>query len=115
MIETADLTFRLLRNLLYLLLALGGAALASWLVVLYYEHFPSYSSDGSAWGSLGDALSTAFAVLVFLLAALIWWSRRMIADVARFKSYAGFVAAQLLLLSIPWAVLGWLWYRFVAS
>ncbi|MBL7805448.1 MAG: hypothetical protein JNL02_17035 [Saprospiraceae bacterium] len=82
---------------------------------MYYEHFPSYSSEGSAWGSLDDALSIAFASLVFLLAALIWWSRRMIADVARLKSYTGFVAAQLLLLLIPWAVLGWLWYRFVAS
>lgn len=106
-----ELALRLLRHLLYLLLSLGGAALATLLVATYYEYFPSVSSEGSAWGNLGDGLSIIFAALVFLLAALIWWTRRMIADMARYRAYRFFVAALIVLTLAPWMLLAAYWIR----
>lgn len=61
------------KSALHLFIALGTAVLLSLLTILYYQYFPSYSSEGSAWGNIGDMLSINVAVFFYFIVAIIYW------------------------------------------
>ncbi len=104
------LNTRLLFNFWSLLLALALAALATWLAALCYQYFPSYSAEGSAWGSLDDGLSIMVLGMLFFLIAIVWWTIRVVLDIVRHREHSHFVWGNVLLLGIFYAVVvGYLW------
>ena len=64
----------LLKCLLYLAIALAIAGICIGLIFLFYEKFPSYSSEGAAWGGVGDGLSIAVSSYFFASIAILWWT-----------------------------------------
>lgn len=64
----------LFKCILYLGIALAIAGLFIGLIILYYENFPSYSSEGAAWGGVGDGLSIAVSSFFFASVAILWWT-----------------------------------------
>jgi uncharacterized membrane protein len=91
---------QLIKNLGWLLICLGFAGLLTWLTISYKDHHPSVSSEGSAWGNMGDALSVFVMEGIFLLLALIFWLALVFRSAGRSHNQLAYVVTHLLLLAI---------------
>ncbi|HPH84015.1 MAG TPA: hypothetical protein PLC48_01100 [Ferruginibacter sp.] len=88
----------LLSCVISLLLILFMAGLAIVLVLWYYKSFPSYSSEGSAWGGIDDALSVAVWMVLVSVLAISWWMVKLFRNLYRNRKEKHVVNSHLALL-----------------
>jgi Kef-type K+ transport system membrane component KefB len=68
---------------LFVILLMAGVAIL--LILWYYKSFPAYSSEGSGWGGIDDALSIAVWMVMITVLAISWWMVKLFRNLYRYR------------------------------
>ena len=87
---------------LFVILLMAGLIMV--LILWYYKSFPSYSSEGSAWGGMDDALSLAVWMVLISVLAISGWAVKLLRNLYRHRNEKYVIASHLALLVLVCSV-----------
>lgn len=81
---------------LFMIFLIAGVSIV--LILWYYNSFPSYSSEGSAWGGMDDALSIAVWMVLISVLAISGWAVKLLRNLYLHRNEKYVITSHLALL-----------------